>query len=81
MKILSITNMYPSKNYPNYGVFVKNFNEQLEEQGISVKVIKIEKANFRFKKILNYFELNFFTFFYIILGDYDYIYVHYPAMT
>ena len=35
MKIFLISNMYPSKKDPLFGVFVKNFKNLLENQGVS----------------------------------------------
>lgn len=38
-KILVISNMYPSKNHPTFGIFVKNQVESLRSQGLTVDVI------------------------------------------
>jgi L-malate glycosyltransferase len=32
MKILLISNMYPSKESPFFGIFVRNFKKQLEKK-------------------------------------------------
>lgn len=81
IKILSISNMYPSQKYPHYGIFVKHINEQLNEFNCSVKVLKIEKSDFILKKIFNYSYLYSMSLLYILFGKFDYIYIHYPAMT
>lgn len=43
LMILVISNMYPSKKYPNYGVFVKNFYEKLS-LAEKAKIIYITKT-------------------------------------
>ena len=42
MKILLISNMYPSDTHKFYGVFVKNFELKMEKDGV-----KIDKAVIR----------------------------------
>ena len=61
-KILLISNMYPSKEHPTYGVFVKNFKNQMEKQGFIVTqeaLIKGRGKN-KFEKIVKY--INFFKY-------------------
>lgn len=76
--ILVVSNMYPSKEYPNYGVFVKNFYEQLS---ISEKtdIIYLHKTTRKVRKIINY--LNFYgkTFWQYAFGKYEVVYVHYAG--
>ena len=33
MRVLLVSNMYPSKDNPGYGVFVKNFEDSLSSKG------------------------------------------------
>ena len=37
-RVLLISNMYPSKGMPQYGVFVKNFKENLAKEGFDIYV-------------------------------------------
>lgn len=77
MKILLVSNMYPSEKNPSYGVFVKNFVEGFEREGASIDKVVLHKENNKFLKILKYI------FFYNkiiqkgLFNDYDLIYVHY----
>lgn len=43
MKILLISNLYPSRTFPNYGTFVKNFCDQLDQLNISYKKVVLKK--------------------------------------
>lgn len=76
--ILVISNMYPSRKYPNYGVFVKNFYEQLSTTQ-KTEIIYLNKTTNKIRKVINY--LNFYgkTFKAYAFGDYDVVYVHYAG--
>lgn len=79
MKILVISNLYPSNSDPSYGTFVKNFVELLQEsnkiQKIDLCVIKGRTTNI-LKKCLKY------TYFYcsivykLLFYNYDIVYTH-----
>lgn len=43
MKILLISNMYPSEQFPSYGVFVQNTEKILVQHGIQVDKIVMQK--------------------------------------
>ena len=43
MKILLISNMYPSEQFPSYGVFVQNTEKILVQYGIQVDKIVMQK--------------------------------------
>lgn len=78
MKILVISNMYPSKDVPNYGTFVKNFCDQLNDINIDhVKVVMTKSKN----KIISYLLYYIKIFFYVLFkkNEYDLIYVHYAS--
>ena len=49
-RILVISNMYPSKEWPHYGVFVKNCVELLRNDGYKVDVVYIKKTTSKIKK-------------------------------
>lgn len=79
MKIFLISNMYPSEEFPTYGVFVKNFESLLRSQGceFSIKAL-IEGRGIGFiGKIQKYLSLFSKVFRSIKRRDYDLIYVHY----
>jgi len=77
MKVLMITNMYPSNKYPTYGIFVKNFKEILDEIGIEVESVVLTKNNNKFIKLFKYFNYYFKIIFKILFAKYDLVYVHY----
>ena len=78
MRIFLISNMYPSKTYPFYGIFVQNFENQLTDKDInSTKVVIEGRGISKIDKIKKY--IKFFTNTYKALkkNNYDLIYVHY----
>ena len=77
MRVLVISNMYPSKRYPHYGTFVEHTVALMRENGIKVDVVSIPKIETKLGKILAYFWLYTISFSRIILLNYNYIYVHY----
>jgi glycosyltransferase involved in cell wall biosynthesis len=80
MKILVISNMYPTNAFPSYGIFVKNFANNIQEEGaeIDLCVIKGKKSN-SFLKLITYFIFFIHCSYKILKGSYDLIYVHYIA--
>lgn len=81
MKLFLVSNMYPSEKYPNFGVFVKNFELAFIESGgtISEKVVINSLYNNLFKKIIAYFIYYFELIYRGLFADYDVIYVHYVS--
>lgn len=80
-KILLVSNMYPSSKFPSYGVFVKNFSNNLESNEIEYEKIVMYKTNNKFIKVLRYSYFFLKVFFVVLLKKYDIIYIHYPAIT
>ena len=79
MKILIISNMYPSKKDPVYGTFVKEFTESIKflNVGGKTKLIAVfgrEKS--KAKKIYQYLKFYNSIFFELLFRKYDIIYVH-----
>lgn len=79
MKILIISNLYPSRETPHYGSFVKNFEEQLKEdprvnslRGIFLKGLNKGLFNKVIKYLIFYIKILFYLSFY----NFDLIYVH-----
>ncbi len=58
-KIVILSNMYPTKNHPTFGIFVKNQVEQLKNAGMNVEVIAIDEPGkgkvLTIKKYLSWF--------------------------
>lgn len=79
MKLLVVSNMYPSKEFPSYGVFVKNFCTQLETLGIDYRLAVMKKGNSRLQKLFGYVGFYLKSFFCSLLGSYDAVYVHYAS--
>lgn len=81
LKILLVSNMYPNEKHPSYGVFVKNTEEILINEGFHIDRIVLFKQESRWKKLL------FYILFYIkivlrcLFSKYDIVYVHYAAHT
>lgn len=79
MKIFLVSNMYPSDEYPNYGVFVKNTEEILKSEGWQIEKAVLYKNTSKISKLFSYF------FYYLtilikgLFGTHDIIYVHYAA--
>lgn len=77
MRILLISNMYPSNNYPHYGVFVKNVGDILRKSGNDVDVISIKKNDSVIKKMICYIKFYIQAIFKGCFGKYDAVYGHY----
>lgn len=80
-KILVISNMYPSKKWPHYGIFVKNSVELLHNEGYKTDVVYIEKTTNTIKKIFSYIMFYLTSTIKGICGHYDLIYGHYASHT
>lgn len=79
MKILVVSNMFPSKAYPSYGVFVKNFCTQLETLGIDYSLAVMKKGSSKLSKLLGYVSFYARSFLCSLFGRYDLVYVHYAS--
>ena len=73
--------MYPNNRFPSYGVFVKNFCEQLDEIGINYELSCITKTTNKVIKLLKYICFYISTFFRCIFINYDIVYIHYPSFS
>ncbi|SHK16712.1 Glycosyltransferase involved in cell wall bisynthesis [Clostridium cavendishii DSM 21758] len=76
-----ISNMYPNKKHPSYGVFVKNFEKFAAEQNIDVNSVVMFKANNKVSKILKYMSFYIRVIFKILFSKYDIVYVHFVSMS
>lgn len=79
MKILLVSNMYPSKKYPSTGTFVERFCEEVEGLGISVTKSIMYKSSHKTEKVVRYLVFYANTFIKMIMGRYDVVYIHYAS--
>lgn len=79
-KILVIANLYPSKDDPTFGTFVKNFVDEIYEYMPEVVVEKSVisgRTSSAIIKILKYIRFYSVTFYKLMLRRYDLVYIHY----
>lgn len=79
MRIFLISNMYPSKDSPDFGIFVKNFQIKLGELGARFPYVAVihQKNKGSLQKLRIYLKHYFSIFKFYIKNDYDIIYIHY----
>ena len=76
-KILLISNMYPSKKYKHYGVFVQNTASILKNNGYQVDVSALKKKDSKLGKLGGYLSFYIKSIFLCLFHHYDYLYAHY----
>lgn len=80
MRVLIISNMYPTMDQPSYGVFVKNFLQDIEAQGAEVQLCAIHgRARNKFVKLFKYVRFITEALYKLLFSRYDVIYMHYIA--
>lgn len=79
MKLLIVSNMYPSKKAPSYGVFVRNFCRQLDTLQIRYRLVAMAKAGGKLQKLFGYVWFFLRSFFACLFGRFDAVYVHYAS--
>lgn len=72
MKVLVVSNMYPTKAKPYFGTFVKACVEGYRTQDVSVETSVINGSG-----LLPYLRFYFVTFLKCVLNRYDFVHVHY----
>ena len=77
--ILLISNMYPSRVCPYYGVFVKNCESNLIDNGYHVDHVVVTKHSFFIMKLLDYIRFYFCGIFLALTRDYDGVYAHFAS--
>lgn len=78
MKILFISNMYPSEKYPSLGVFVKNIEDMLVSNGHDVyKVVIDAKYSNKVAKMYAYLIFYCKIIWALFFKKYDVVYAHY----
>ena len=78
-KILFITNMYPSKNFPHYGVFIENTYYIIKRSDNKVRLIKLSKSKNKWIKLLKYMLFYLKIVLFGLFFKYDIIYAHYAS--
>lgn len=79
MKILLVANMYPSSEFPSYGVFVKNTENILLNEGFQVDRAVLKKKTTKVSKMIGYALYYSKILAKGMSGNYDAIYVHYAS--
>jgi len=79
MKILLLTNMYPSEQAPNYGVFVQRTEMILKEAGHETILVELTKKYSFLHKLMGYFYYVLRFFIKTQFSKPDVIYVHYAS--
>lgn len=81
MKILLISNMYPDKKYPAYGIFVKRFVKEIERLGYECNKVVMTKSSNSALKIWRYFIFFVKAFIETLFTNCDIIYIHYASIS
>lgn len=79
MNVLVVSNMYPDKKHPSYGVFIKKFVEQLEKLNTKYDLSVMKQKDCKIKKVINYIIFYGKTFFKCLFNNYDIVYIHYAS--
>lgn len=73
MKVLMVTNMYPTPDNPAYGIFVKTQIASIASEGVEVDTLFINGKSSTFNYLRGIFQLHS----YLRRKDYDLIHAHY----
>jgi len=78
LRMLMVSNMYPSERQPVYGIFVRNFEEAMKLGGIVVaKVVIRGRGRNVLEKLYKYVCFTFEVWLRLFKESYDLIYVHF----
>ena len=78
-KILLISNMYPSKKYKHYGVFVQNTASILKNNGYQVDVSALKKKDSKLGKLGGYLSFYIKSIFFLALSNSSPLKYKYPT--
>ncbi|MGG7432865.1 glycosyltransferase family 4 protein [Enterobacter hormaechei subsp. xiangfangensis] len=82
MNILLISNMYPSKKHPDFGIFVERIVKELEANNNNIHLcVRDSKGENKLAKVISYLTLYFKTIYKLFFNKYDFIYCHYVSHT
>lgn len=76
-KVLIISNMYPSKKYKHYGVFVENTAKILSDNGYKVSISALKKKDTKISKLFGYIGFYLKAIILSLCHRYDCLYAHY----
>lgn len=76
-KVLIISNMYPSKKYKHYGVFVENTAKILSDNGYKVSISALKKKDTKMSKLFGYIGFYLKAIILSLCHHYDCLYAHY----
>lgn len=71
--------MYPSKQYPHYGVFVQNIEKSLLASNFNVKKCVLTKSDNKFLRLSKYVIFYLMIILKGLFINYDFIYAHYAS--
>lgn len=77
--MLLISNLYPNKEYPDYGTFVKEFVTGLADLDWDITKIVLNKKIGKFRKLLSYSVFLLKSWLYLNISNNDITYVHYAS--
>ena len=80
MKILVVSNMYPSENDPVYGTFIETFVHEISKRnknGITELVVIRGRTESLIHKVFKYIKFYLQSFFKPLFNNYDIVYVHF----
>lgn len=79
MKLLVGSNIYPSKDYPSLGVFVKNFCDELDQLNINYDAVLMNLKKGKVNKLFSYISYFSKLAFKGLFKKYDVLYIHYVS--
>lgn len=81
IKLLLISNMYPSPRDKYYGIFIQNSANGLKSNGVNIKSSSLIKGRGKtfLHKVFKYFLFYISVVKNLLFSKYDVIYVHYPT--
>ena len=78
LRVLMLTNMFPSEAEPGYGSFVQRQKSELERtHGVRIRLVSTSRRGGGVANVLKYVELLAKTLAETIRGDYDLVHAHY----
>lgn len=80
IRMLMLSNMYPSERSPGYGPFVRTFEKSMVANGAAIEkvVIRVQHTT-AWQKAISYWIYLLSAWFKLAVGRHDIIYVHYAA--
>lgn len=79
MKVLIVSNMFPDKNHPSAGIFVKKFCDEIKKLDIKYDLSVMYKSDTFMSKACGYVTFYVGTFFKLLAKKYDIVYIHYAS--